>query len=100
MEFIRSALKPQNSTDPAYYFCFVQDDMLAAKGCAETRFPPWPFPDSLMIGFTAEYQSGEIKADGNEITEAVWFRADALPKVPTRRSLSSELIQWFCDKKS
>lgn len=31
---------------------------------------PWPFPNSLMIGFTSEYQSGEISVDGQEITEA------------------------------
>lgn len=55
----------------------------------------WPFPDSLMIGFTADYKSGEIKIDENEIAEAGWFKADELPRVPTRRSLSSELIQWF-----
>ena len=55
----------------------------------------WPFPDSLMIGFTAEYQSGDIKINETEIAEAGWFNADALPKVPARRSISSELIQWF-----
>lgn len=58
----------------------------------------WPFPDSLMIGFTADYQSGDIKIDANEIVEAGWFKADALPKVPHRRSISSELIQWFGNK--
>lgn len=36
---------------------------------------PWPFPDSLMIAFTAEYKSGEIKIDENEIIEARWFKA-------------------------
>ncbi len=57
----------------------------------------WPFPDGLMIGFTADYRSGEVKPDGEEITEAGWFKAEALPKVPTRRSISSELIKWFCE---
>lgn len=58
----------------------------------------WPFPDSLMIGFTADYKSGDIKIDGKEIAEAGWFKVDALPKVPTRRSISSELIRWFVEK--
>jgi len=58
----------------------------------------WPFPDSLMIGFTADYQSGDIKIDESEIAEAGWFKAGALPKVPLSRSLSSELIQWFVDR--
>ena len=34
---------------------------------------PWPFPNSLMIGFTANYESGEIKVDGKEILKAKWF---------------------------
>ncbi len=56
---------------------------------------PWPFPDSLMIGFTAEYESGTIKIDPNEIAEASWFSAEKLPLIPGKPTLSAELIQWF-----
>lgn len=56
---------------------------------------PWPFPDSLMIGFTADYDSGEIRIDPAEIAEAGWFRADELPLVPGKPTLSGELISWF-----
>ena len=56
---------------------------------------PWPFPDSLMIGFTAEYDSGEICIDRAEIAEAGWFKADELPLVPGKPTLSGELINWF-----
>jgi NADH pyrophosphatase NudC (nudix superfamily) len=35
-----------------------------------------------MLGFTAEYAEGEIKTDGSEITDAEWFAAGNLPKVP------------------
>ena len=37
---------------------------------------PWPFPDSLMVGFTAEYAHGDIRIDPSEITDAGWFSAD------------------------
>jgi NAD+ diphosphatase len=54
----------------------------------------WPFPHSLMLAFTAEYLSGEIKVDGMEIAEARWFEpGDILPDIPTRISISSALIQ-------
>lgn len=44
---------------------------------------PWPFPHSLMIAFTAEYESGEIDVDQTEIAEARWFGpGDALPRTP------------------
>ena len=43
---------------------------------------PWPFPDSLMIAFTAEHAAGEIRIDETEIVEAGWFRAGELPEIP------------------
>ncbi len=57
----------------------------------------WPFPHSLMIGFTAEYEdgSGEIEIDDNEILEADWFGVDELPKIPGRFSISRQLIDNF-----
>lgn len=58
---------------------------------------PWPFPDSLMLGFTAEYAEGEIRIDQEEITEAAWFRADNLPLVPPRVSIARRLIDWYVE---
>ncbi|MBT3805936.1 MAG: NAD(+) diphosphatase [Desulfobacula sp.] len=55
----------------------------------------WPFPDSLMIGFIAEYKSGEILIDKKEIEEAAWFSPDKLPLVPSRYTIARELIDWF-----
>jgi NAD+ diphosphatase len=59
---------------------------------------PWPFPHSLMVGFTAEHARGEIVADGEEIRDARWFRADALPLVPPKLSIARRLIDaWVRD---
>lgn len=58
---------------------------------------PWPFPDSLMIGFTAKYASGELKIDGNEIAEAGWFHRDSLPNIPGTISIARRLIDWFVE---
>lgn len=57
----------------------------------------WPYPHSLMIGYTADYESGEIKVDGNEITDARWFSINELPQVPSRISIAGELIKWYID---
>ncbi len=59
---------------------------------------PWPFPDSIMIAFTADYLSGEIKVDNVEIEEAHWFSFDELPLYPTRRSIAGKLINTYMDK--
>jgi NAD+ diphosphatase len=59
---------------------------------------PWPFPDSLMVAFTARYAGGEIRVDGVEVTEAGWFAADGLPPVPDKISISRRLIDWFVER--
>jgi NAD+ diphosphatase len=43
---------------------------------------PWPFPNSLMIGFQARYVGGELNLQESEIVEAGWYRADDLPPHP------------------
>lgn len=58
---------------------------------------PWPFPNSLMIGFTAEYASGEIKVDGKEIGSADFFTASNMPLIPDSISIARKLINWFTD---
>ena len=60
---------------------------------------PWPFPDSLMLGFNARYDSGEIQIALPEIEAARWFRADQMPSFfPGRMSISQWLIQDFLDR--
>ena len=58
---------------------------------------PWPFPNSLMIGFTAEYESGAISVDGEEIIDAQWFKADEIPLMPSKMSIAGDLIDWFVE---
>lgn len=59
---------------------------------------PWPFPHSLMIGFIAEYDSGEIQVDGEEIAEAKWFHANELPNIPPRVSIARKMIDWYVEE--
>jgi NAD+ diphosphatase len=57
---------------------------------------PWPFPNSLMLGFTARYASGTIRPDGIEIEDAKWFSRADLPKLPGNGSVSRDLInRWI-----
>lgn len=59
---------------------------------------PWPFPHSLMIGFTATYESGEISLEDPEIEDAGWFTPDNLPTLPGKISIARKLIDWFLEK--
>ena len=59
----------------------------------------WPFPDSLMIAFTAEYDSKELQINSGEIEDAGWYRYDQLPGRPTSHiSISAKLIDDFIER--
>ncbi|QAA34234.1 NAD(+) diphosphatase [Clostridium manihotivorum] len=53
---------------------------------------PWSFPNSLMLGFVADYESGDIKVDGKEILHADWFDIDNFPNIPEKFTLARKLI--------
>ncbi|MBP3709239.1 MAG: NAD(+) diphosphatase [Treponema sp.] len=52
----------------------------------------WPFPDQLMLGFRAEYKSGTIRVQEDELYEAKWFSRSALPPFPKQGSMGWRLI--------
>jgi NAD+ diphosphatase len=56
---------------------------------------PWPFPNSLMLGFYAEWAAGDIVIDPVEIVDARWFHIDDLPPFPGSMSIASQLINGF-----
>jgi NAD+ diphosphatase len=56
---------------------------------------PWPFPNSLMIGFTADYAGGELRVDPEEIEDAGWYGVDDLPALPPRVSIARAMIDSF-----
>lgn len=65
------------------------------KNIKYVKSQPWPFPNSLMLGFTADYDSGEISVDGDEIIEAKWFKPDEIEKPSSTISISSWLINNY-----
>lgn len=58
----------------------------------------WPFPNSLMLGFYADYVSGEARPDGAELETLGWFRAGSLPKIPPKGSIARRIIEDFEQK--
>lgn len=60
---------------------------------------PWPFPHSLMIGFVADWESGEITPQPDEIEDAGWFTVDTLPGLPSRFSIARALIDAFIERR-
>lgn len=65
---------------------------------------PWPFPSSIMLGFTAEAVSSAITLLDGELQHAGWYTrdemvrslADASLRVPRRVSIAYRLVEdWF-----
>jgi NAD+ diphosphatase len=54
---------------------------------------PWPFPNSLMIGFFAEYAGGDIRIDPEEIVDARWFGVDDIPRSLDSFVISARLVE-------
>lgn len=52
-----------------------------------------------MIGFTAEYESGEIKLQANELSAGAFYSKDNLPELPQKLSIARKLIDWWLSKK-
>jgi NAD+ diphosphatase len=59
---------------------------------------PWPFPNSLMLGFLAEYESGDLVLQEDEISEAGWFHHTELPDIPGPVAISRWLIDAHLDR--
>lgn len=53
----------------------------------------WPFPNSLMIAFHAEYAGGEMRANPDELADAQWFTPETMPQLPPRISIARALIE-------
>lgn len=91
-------VNPGESLEDAVHREVKEETGIAVKNIAYFGSQPWPFPDSLMIGFTAQYESGEIQIDGDEIIEADWYTLDCLPQIPGKLSIARQLIDWFVEK--
>lgn len=56
----------------------------------------WPFPNALMLGFTADYVSGDIIIDSIEIEAAGWYNINNLPGLPSlKSSISYKMLNSF-----
>ena len=52
----------------------------------------WPYPNQLMVGFTAQWRAGELELQPEELSEARWFDPRELPKIPPAGSMAYRLI--------
>lgn len=59
---------------------------------------PWPYPCGLMVGFNADYESGEIQLQRSELSNGAWYRKDNLPTIPEKLSIARKLIDAWLEE--
>ena len=59
---------------------------------------PWPYPCGLMVGFTADYDSGSIHLQRSEISKGSWFDKDHLPHIPEKLSIARHLLDAWLEE--
>jgi NAD+ diphosphatase len=93
---IAGFVEPGENLEEAVHREVLEETNIRIKNLRYFSSQPWPFPDSLMVGFIAEHASGKLKIDPKEIEAAGWYPYDNLPGRPsTRISLSSKLLDYF-----
>ena len=96
---IAGFIEPGETAEQAVHREVMEETGIKIKNLEYFASQPWPFPDALMLGYTAEYQSGELNIDYNELETAGWFDYQNLPGRPANpRSLASLLLKDFEEK--
>ena len=74
----------------------VQEEVgVRVRGLRYLTSQSWPFPHSLMLGYHAQYESGDITLQPDEIEDARWFGLDDLPALPGKMSIARFLIDTY-----
>ena len=100
-------IEPGESIEDAVRREVFEEAGVRIGACAYHSSQPWPFPSSLMLGFTAEATDPAINI-GRELSDARWFGVDELVSglsdgcivLPPRLSVSHELIAHWLREKS
>lgn len=76
----------------------MEETGLTIKNIRYFASQPWPFPSGLMVGFTAEYDTGTLRLQEEEIVTGNWFSKNHLPAIPDKASIARALIDDWAQK--
>lgn len=78
----------------------MEETSITIKNLRYFKSQPWPYPCGLMVGFFAEYESGNLKLQESELSRGNWFNKNNLPTIPEKLSLARMLIdKWLEEHK-
>jgi NAD+ diphosphatase len=97
-------VEPGESLEQAVVREIGEEVGVRVTACQYLGSQSWPFPASLMLGFTATTDDTVARPDGVEVTRARWFSRDELQEavlrgditISTRLSIARSLIEhWY-----
>ena len=94
---IAGFVEPGESIEEAVHREVAEEVGIKIKNLTYKKSQSWPFPNSLMLAFEADYESGTIKVDGDEIVKTKWFKKEEIIRYASDISISDWLIQKFID---
>jgi len=96
---IAGFVEPGETLEEAVMREMKEESGITVKDIRYFGSQPWPFPHSLMIGFTANYASGQISVNDEENIDVGWYTPQNLPpQLPGEMSIARMLIDSFLQK--
>jgi NAD+ diphosphatase len=97
---IAGFVEPGESLEDAVAREVLEETGVAVHEVSYHSSQPWPFPSSLMIGFTALADADAVIRTDDELEDARWFTraevAAGVPGLPPPQSVSYRLIEdWY-----
>ena len=93
-------LEPGETLEECVHREVLEETGLHIKNLKYFGSQPWPYPSGIMIGFTADYESGNIKLQQEELSAGAFYTKDNLPEIPKKLSLARKLIDAWLEEKN
>lgn len=77
----------------------MEETELKIKNLRYFGSQPWPYPSDIMIGFIADYESGTIKLQDEELSAGEFYSRDNMPEIPKKLSIARQMIDAWLEGK-
>lgn len=92
-------LEPGETLEECVYREVMEETGLTIKNLKYFGSQPWPYPSGIMVGYYAEYESGTIKLQNEELSAGAFYSRDHLPEIPKKLSIARKLIDAWLEHK-